>query len=282
MTNIQLYNKVCFENSKTITERYSTSFSSAIKLLSKTMHDAIHGIYGFVRLADEIVDTFHDADKENLLAEFKTETYKAIEQRISLNPVLHAFQLTVHKYQLEQSLIEAFFKSMEMDLHKSKYTTVAEYNEYIYGSAEVVGLMCLQVFCNGDKIKYEQLKPSAQALGAAFQKINFLRDVKDDFSQLNRTYFPNVDFNHFDEIEKQKIVEDIEIDFQNGLKGISQLPVGSRFGVFVAYKYYYSLFKKIKQLPVKAIQHERVRVPDFDKVLIIFKSYFRYKFQLLA
>ncbi|MEY4874877.1 MAG: hypothetical protein RL708_26 [Bacteroidota bacterium] len=281
MTNIQLYNKVCFENSKTITERYSTSFSSAIRLLHPSMHSSIHGIYGFVRLADEIVDTFHEADKEILLAEFKIETYKAIAQGISLNPVLHAFQITVNKYQIEHHLIEAFFKSMEMDLHKTKYETVHEYNDYIYGSAEVVGLMCLHIFCNGDKEKYNQLENSARALGAAFQKINFLRDVKDDFGQLNRTYFPNVNFDYLDDEAKQKIVDDIEIDFKNGLKGIGNLPIGSRFGVYVAYKYYYSLFNKIKRLPTKVITQQRVRIPDYTKVFIILKSFFRYKLQMM-
>jgi phytoene/squalene synthetase len=255
MTNIQLYNKVCFENSKTITERYSTSFSSAIRLLHPSMHSSIHGIYGFVRLADEIVDTFHEADKEILLAEFKIETYKAIAQGISLNPVLHAFQITVNKYQIEHHLIEAFFKSMEMDLHKTKYETVHEYNDYIYGSAEVVGLMCLHIFCNGD--------------------------VKDDFGQLNRTYFPNVNFDYLDDEAKQKIVDDIEIDFKNGLKGIGNLPIGSRFGVYVAYKYYYSLFNKIKRLPTKVITQQRVRIPDYTKVFIILKSFFRYKLQMM-
>ncbi len=281
MTNIQLYNKVCFENSKTITERYSTSFSSAIQLLHPSMRSAIHGIYGFVRLADEIVDTFHDADKETLLAEFKRETYKAIAQRISLNPVLHAFQMTVNKYHIEQHLIEAFFCSMEMDLHKKKYETAKEYNDYIYGSAEVVGLMCLYIFCNGDKEKFMSLESSARALGAAFQKINFLRDLKDDVKLLNRTYFPNVDFDLLNDEVKQKIVDDIEIDFKNGLKGVRQLPVGSRFGVYVAYKYYYSLFKKIKRLPTKAITQQRVRIADYSKLLIVFKSFFRYKLQMM-
>ena len=281
MTNLQLYNKVCFENSKTITERYSTSFSSAIRLLHPSMHSAIHGIYGFVRLADEIVDTFHDADKETLLAEFKVETYKAIAQGISLNPVLHAFQMTVNKYNIEHHLIEAFFKSMEMDLHKTKYESAEEYNNYIYGSAEVVGLMCLNIFCNGDKEKYSHLESSAKALGAAFQKINFLRDVKDDFGQLNRTYFPNVNFDTLNDEAKEAIVADIEIDFKNGLKGIHQLPVGSRFGVYVAYKYYYSLFRKIKRMPTKVIKQERVRIPDFNKLVIIFESFFRYKLQMM-
>jgi 15-cis-phytoene synthase len=282
MTNLLLYNKVCFENSKTITKRYSTSFSSAIKLLGKNMHDAIHGIYGFVRFADEIVDTFHHTNQKELLAEFKTETYKAIAQGISLNPVLHAFQMTVNKYNIEHHLIESFFKSMEMDLYKTKYESVEEYNNYIFGSAEVVGLMCLHVFCEGDKEKFIQLESSAKAMGAAFQKINFLRDLKEDFSALNRVYFPNVNFDCLDENEKQKIVADIEIDFKNGLNGINQLPVGSRFGVYVAYKYYYSLFKKIKKLPVKAITQQRVRIPDLNKFGIILESYFRYKLQMIA
>ena len=231
--------------SKITTEIYSTSFSSAIKLLHKDLRTPIYNIYGFVRFADEIVDTFHDFDKQQLLNEFKAETYTAIKRKISLNPVLHSFQMAVNQYSIDISLIDAFFKSMEWDLSKAKYDCDG-YAEYIYGSAEVVGLMCLYVFCEGNKEMYEKLKPSAQSLGAAFQKVNFLRDVKADYEQLNRTYFPDADFKNFTPAMKERIETDIAQDFVNAYEGIVQLPVKARFGVYVAYKYYLSLFKKIK------------------------------------
>ena len=266
--------------SKTTTEKYSTSFSSAIKLLHTDLRTPIYNIYGFVRFADEIVDTFHGYDKATLLAEFKTETYSAIERRISLNPILQSFQQTVNEYKIEHGLIDAFFHSMEMDLTQSSYTC-EKYKEYIYGSAEVVGLMCLYVFCEGDKEIYTKLKPYAQALGAAFQKVNFLRDAKADSLQLGRTYFPGVDFDNFTFCSKKKIEEDIAFDFARAYKGIAQLPEKARFGVYVAYKYYLSLFKKIKKAQPKSILHQRFRIPNYGKAFIFAKASLRAQFNIL-
>jgi 15-cis-phytoene synthase len=266
--------------SKITTEMYSTSFSSAIKLLHKELRTPIYNIYGFVRFADEIVDTFHDFDKQQLLQEFKTETYTAIERGISLNPVLHSFQKTVNEYAIDKALIDAFFKSMEWDLSKEKYDA-AGYAAYIYGSAEVVGLMCLQVFCEGNKVIYEQLKPAAQSLGAAFQKVNFLRDVKADYEQLNRTYFPNADFKNFTPAMKEQIENDIAVDFAKAHEGILQLPAKAKFGVYVAYKYYLSLFKKIKKIQPAKIMEQRIRIPDYSKALILVKAGLRTQFNLL-
>lgn len=266
--------------SKITTELYSTSFSSAIKLLHKDLRTPIYNIYGFVRFADEIVDTFHNYDKQSLLAEFKKDTYSAVERKISLNPVLHSFQLTVNEYNIDLHLVEAFFKSMEWDLSKARYDE-AGYAEYIYGSAEVVGLMCLYVFCEGDKVLYEQLKPSAQSLGAAFQKVNFLRDVKADYQELQRTYFPNADFGNFTPGMKQQIEEDIAADFAKAYAGILQLPVKARFGVYVAYKYYQSLFKKIKKAQPHKILDQRIRIPDLYKALILAKASLRTQLNLL-
>ena len=240
-----LFHELSQQCSKATTKKYSTSFSSAIKLLHSDLRVPIFNIYGFVRFADEIVDTFHKHDKAILLAEFKNETYLAIERGISLNPILHSFQLTVNKYIIPLHLIDTFFKSMEMDLSKTSYE-YSDYKEYIYGSAEVVGLMCLYVFCEGDTMIYKKLRPSAQLLGAAFQKVNFLRDVKTDYEQLNRTYFPKVDFKNFTLPMKLQIEKEIADDFSGAYKGIIQLPIKARFGVYVAYKYYLSLFKKIK------------------------------------
>lgn len=266
--------------SKITTEIYSTSFSSAIKLLHKDLRTPIYNIYGFVRFADEIVDTFHGFDKQQLLNEFKTETYSAIDRGISLNPVLHSFQMAVNKYKIDKTLIDAFFKSMEWDLSKAKYD-VEGYAAYIYGSAEVVGLMCLHVFCEGDKEMYTRLKPYAQSLGAAFQKVNFLRDAKADYQQLSRTYFPGVDFGNFTFCSKKKIEEDIAADFVNAYKGISQLPVKARFGVYVAYKYYLSLFSKIQKAQPKSILHKRFRIPDYGKAFILAKASLRAQFNIL-
>ena len=266
--------------SKITTEMYSTSFSSAIKLLHKELRTPIYNIYGFVRFADEIVDTFHDLDKQQLLQEFKIETYTAIERGISLNPVLHSFQKTVNDYAIDKTLIDAFYKSMEWDLSKEKYDA-AGYAAYIYGSAEVVGLMCLQVFCEGNKIIYEQLKPAAQSLGAAFQKVNFLRDVKADYEQLKRTYFPGADFENFTTVMKEQIENDIAEDFAKAHEGILQLPVKARFGVYVAYKYYLSLFKKIKKVQPAKIMEQRIRIPDYSKALILVKAGLRTQFNLL-
>jgi phytoene/squalene synthetase len=243
---IQLFHEVSEQCSKSTTERYSTSFSSAIRLLHADLRQPIYNIYGLVRFADEIVDTFHDHKKDVLLAEFKADTYAAIQDGISLNPILHSFQLTVNKYNIDHALIEAFFKSMEMDLDRKTYNE-GGYAEYIYGSAEVVGLMCLFVFLDGNKAEYERLKPYAQALGAAFQKVNFLRDVKADYALLDRTYFPGVDFGNFTDKQKAEIEADIQKDFEMAYKGILMLPNKAKFGVYVAFKYYLSLFRKIKR-----------------------------------
>ena len=277
---LHLFHNTSQQCSKITTQTYSTSFSSAIKLLHKDLRTPIYNIYGFVRFADEIVDTFHEFDKQQLLTEFKTETYKAIERGISLNPVLHSFQITVNEYDIDKNLIEAFFKSMESDLSNSVYDTEG-YEAYIYGSAEVVGLMCLYVFCEGDKLMYEKLKPSAQSLGAAFQKVNFLRDVKADYQQLNRTYFPQMDFKNFTTVMKLKIENEIAEDFTNAYSGILQLPVKARFGVYVAYKYYLSLFKKIKKVQPAKIMEQRIRIPHYSKAFILAKAGIRTQFNML-
>lgn len=268
---MQLFHDVSSECSKLTTKKYSTSFSTAIKLLHKDLQAPIYNIYGFVRFADEIVDTFHGYDKEQLLGEFKKETYKAIERKISLNPILHSFQLTVDKYKIDNSLIEAFFKSMEYDLCKTIYNVTA-YKDYVYGSAEVVGLMCLTVFCEKDCKKYQKLKPHAQSLGAAFQKVNFLRDVKSDYQQLERTYFPEADFTNFTAAIKKSIEDEIMRDFAHAYVGITELPLKARFGVYVAYKYYLSLFKKIKRTQAAKILDRRIRIPNYSKVFIIVRA----------
>jgi phytoene/squalene synthetase len=247
---------------------YSSSFSSAIKLLHADLRQPIYDVYGLVRFADEIVDTFHDYDKATLLANFKKDTYTAIEQGVSLNPILHRFQITFRKYNIGIDLVEAFFNSMEMDLSNQTYT-VDSYQKYIYGSAEVVGLMCLHIFCDGDNAQFEALKPSAQRLGAAFQKVNFLRDIKADFEGLSRLYFPNCDFTNFKKEDKILIEQDIQSDFAAALEGIKILPLKARFGVYVAYKYYYSLYKKIKKTKHHSILKMRIRIPDYRKLLIL-------------
>ncbi|MEP7317288.1 MAG: phytoene/squalene synthase family protein [Panacibacter sp.] len=277
---INLFHDVSKECSRVTTMRYSTSFSSAINLLNKELRPHIHNIYGFVRFADEIVDTFHNYDKPALLAEFKRETYAAIERKISLNPILHSFQITVNHYAIDVDLIATFFRSMELDLNKTKYAA-SDYEEYIYGSAEVVGLMCLYVFCEGNKMKYETLKPYARSLGAAFQKVNFLRDIKNDFEDLNRVYFPGCDFRNFNEADKKAIENDIQHDFNVAYQGIVQLPARCRFGVYVAYKYYLSLFKKIKRLRPQNILEERVRIPNYGKAFIVAKAGLRSQLNLL-
>jgi phytoene/squalene synthetase len=275
-----LFHELSQQCSKATTEMYSTSFSSAIKLLHPNLRTPVFNIYGFVRFADEIVDTFHQHNKAKLLDEFQDETYLAIKRNISLNPILHSFQLTVNKYGIPHHLIDAFFKSMEMDLSKASYDADG-YKAYIYGSAEVVGLMCLYVFCDGDEVMYEKLKPSAQLLGAAFQKVNFLRDVKADYEGLSRTYFPGVDFNNFTPSMKRQIEQEIERDFAGAYEGIVQLPIKARFGVYVAYKYYLSLFKKIKRTPPSNILEQRIRIPDYGKVLIVAKAGVRNQFNIL-
>jgi phytoene synthase len=277
---IHLFDESSQACSSIVTKKYSTSFASAIQLLHKNIQQPIYNIYGFVRFADEIVDTFHNQNKQNLLAEFKKETYEAIERKLSLNPILHSFQLTVNQYNIDHNLIEAFFKSMEWDLSKNIYDQKG-YEDYIYGSAEVVGLMCLYVFCSGNEHLYQQLKPMAQSLGAAFQKVNFLRDVKADFEELQRMYFPGCDFKNFTQADKNKIEADIASDFEKAFKGIVSLPTTSRFGVYVAYKYYLSLFKKIQKLPPQNIMHSRIRIPNFKKAIIVGKASLRNQFNLL-
>lgn len=280
MSNFDLYNIISTECSKNVTKKYSTSFSSAIFLLHKDLHQPIYNIYGFVRLADEIVDTFHHYNKQHLFQEFKTQTFDAMEQGISLNPILQSFQLTVAKYNIDKSLIDAFLYSMELDLSKESYTR-AEYEQYIFGSAEAVGLMCLQVFCDGNKQTYKKLEPAARKLGAAFQKVNFLRDIKADNESLGRMYFPSCDFNNFTAKDKIAIEADILKDFNEALSGIKQLPIKSRLGVYVAYQYYYSLFKKIRSLPSKEVLETRIRIPDFLKAFIVARAGLRMKLNLL-
>jgi 15-cis-phytoene synthase len=277
---MNLFHELCEQCSKITTEKYSTSFSSAIKLLHNDLRRPIFNIYGFVRFADEIVDTFHDFNKQELLADFKKETYDGIQRGISLNPIIHSFQITVNEFKIDHKLIEAFFNSMEMDLDKDSYDKEG-YDAYIYGSAEVVGLMCLYVFCEGDKEEYEKLRPSAQSLGAAFQKVNFLRDVKADYEQLNRTYFPGIDFKNFTQTMKLQIETDIAKDFADAHEGIVQLPDKARFGVFVAYKYYLSLFKKIKKTKPVDILDQRIRIPNYGKAYILAKAGIRSQFKIL-
>ena len=277
---MNLYHELSRQCSKATTEKYSTSFSSAIRLLHYNLRMPIYNIYGFVRLADEIVDTFHQHDQEILLAEFKEQTYTAIDRHISLNPILHSFQSTVNTYKIPQDLIESFFKSMYMDLTKESYDC-SDYNDYIYGSAEVVGLMCLYVFCEGNQNAYEKLKPSAQSLGAAFQKVNFLRDVKDDYQLLSRTYFPGVDFSNFTVKMKDQIEAEIMDDFKKAYNGIIKLPIKARFGVYVAYKYYLSLFKKIQKTTPVNILEQRIRIPNYGKVFIVAKAGLRRQLNIL-
>ena len=277
---MDLYNTTTFECSKLITEYYSTSFTLGIKTLDKRFHFPIYAIYGFVRYADEIVDTFHGFDKKTLLSTFRDDTFKAIEDKISLNPVIHSFQMVVNEYQINHDLIKAFLHSMEMDLYQSEYNQVG-YEEYIYGSAEVVGLMCLRVFCEGNNEMYQALKDDARSLGSAFQKVNFLRDIKSDFQERGRTYFPNVDFTNFTLKDKQLIEDDIQADFDAAYRGIMNLPKGAKAGVYLAYKYYLRLFDKIKGCPASKIQNERIRVPDFQKVALLAKTYFQFRLNVL-
>lgn len=275
-----LYNKTCQECSQLITNRYSTSFSLGIKVFDKRFRAPIYAVYGFVRFADEIVDTFHDYPKATLLERFRKDTYRAIEERISLNPVLQSFQEVVHKYSIEMELIDAFLDSMEMDLFFHRYED-SLYKKYIYGSAEVVGLMCLRVFCEGNSAQYDSLKEPARSLGSAFQKINFLRDMKSDFDERGRVYFPGVDFTKFSNDEKVMIEADIKKDFDDAYKGIIRLPKGARFGVYLAYVYYINLFQKIKSAPVTKVQQERIRVNDRKKVYLLFQSALRNGLNLL-
>ena len=277
---MNLFHEVSQDCSRITTEKYSTSFSSAIKLLHKDLRTPIFNIYGFVRIADEIVDTFHEFNKEELLHEFRKSTYEAIDKGISLNPILQSFQRTVLQFQIERELIDAFLYSMQLDLEKRQYDKLG-YEEYIYGSAEVVGLMCLHVFCDGNKALYENLKPYAKSLGAAFQKVNFLRDLKADYEGLERIYFPGCDFKNFTAADKAAIEADIQKDFDHAYQGILLLPGKARFGVYVAYKYYLSLFKKIKKVPPQNILEYRIRIPDYGKMFILAKAGIRSQLNLL-
>ncbi|TXD84230.1 phytoene/squalene synthase family protein [Subsaximicrobium wynnwilliamsii] len=276
-----IFDSVSHKCSKVVTNSYSTSFSLATKMLSDSIRQDIYNIYGFVRFADEIVDSFHDYDKEMLFAEFNRALEMALEHKISLNPILNSFQETYHKYSIDKHLVDSFMKSMRTDLHKNTYLTDAEYKQYIYGSADVVGLMCLKVFVKGNQEKYDELKESAMSLGSAFQKVNFLRDLKADFEDLSRTYFPNTDLNHLDEASKQAIITDIENDFYKGLQGIKNLPIEAKFGVFMAYRYYSQLLKRLKKTPALEIKSTRIRVPNYKKFELLTRSYVKYQLNLM-
>lgn len=276
----ELFDKISIRCSRITTHAYSTSFSLGIRCLEKELRDPIYSIYGFVRFADEIVDTFHEFDKKNLLERFKAETYLSVQDRISLNPILNSFQKTVNQFDIENGLIEQFFKSMEMDLAKISHDD-STYKEYILGSAEVVGLMCLKVFCKGDVVMYKNLKPYAMRLGSAFQKINFLRDLQADYLGMGRTYFPGLAMNQFDDDGKKKIEEDIKADFDEGFKGIKKLPRCARLGVYVAYVYYLALFRKIQRMPYESILRNRISIPKRHKARLLALSFLKHQLNLL-
>jgi 15-cis-phytoene synthase len=280
MTPMTLYDETCFECSKLITAKYSTSFSKGIKSFDKRFRNPIYAIYGFVRYADEIVDTFHEHDKLQLISEFRKDAFEAIERGISTNPVLQSFQQVVNQYKIHHELIDSFLLSMEMDLDNKIYNRES-YCTYIYGSAEVIGLMCLKVFCENNEEQYQQLKPRACSLGAAFQKINFLRDVKSDFEERGRTYFPNIDFNNFTEADKQHIEREIKHDFDEAYEGIKALPPDAKLGVYVAYVYYLQLFKKISQTPASVIIQKRIRISDTQKLALYFKAVLQKKLKAI-
>lgn len=269
----EIFDSVSAKCSELTTKRYSTSFSIGIRFISSAIRSDIYAIYGFVRLADEVVDSFHTYDRKGLLTQLRTETFCAIENKISLNPIVNSFQHTVNKYNIDKELIEAFLDSMEMDLEKKVYTKQL-YEQYIFGSAEVVGLMCLKVFCNGDEVEYNKLKHSAMKLGSAFQKVNFLRDIKADHFELGRMYFPNMNFANFTEEDKVAIQKEIKQEFDEALEGIVKLPLCAKKGVYLAYVYYKSLFRKIQDIPAQHIMDKRVRVPDIQKALLIFNTFF--------
>ena len=277
----EVFDLVSFDCSKLVTKRYSTSFSMGTSLLGSEIKRHIYNIYGFVRFADEIVDTFHKFNKKDLLDRFENDLFHAIENQISLNPILNSFQHTVNKNNIEIELINSFIGSMRLDLHKSLYETETEYKKYVYGSADVVGLMCLKVFVKGDLKNYNELKTSAMALGSAFQKVNFLRDLKTDSEDLKRNYFPNVDVANFDEKTKLKIIEEIENDFNNALEGINKLPDDSRLGVYTAYKYYKKLLFKLKQTSSLNIKRIRIRIPNYQKIAVLAKSYLKFHLKLI-
>lgn len=276
-----LFDAVSNDCSKIVTQSYSTSFSLATKMLSKSIRQDIYNIYGFVRFADEIVDTFHDYNKEELFDLFVNDLELSLVNKISLNPILNSFQHTFHKYKIDKDLVDAFLKSMRLDLHKQDYLTEQEFKDYIYGSADVVGLMCLKVFVKGDDQRYNELKESAMSLGSAFQKVNFLRDLKADFEDLSRSYFPNTNLSELDEDSKRRIIDEIEKDFSLGLEGIHKLPSEAKFGVFMAYRYYYQLLKKLKKTPALQIKNSRIRVTDYKKVELLTRSYVKYQLNLM-
>ncbi len=276
-----IFDDVSNDCSKIVTKTYSTSFSLATKMLSKKIRQHIYNIYGFVRFADEIVDSFHDYNKEMLFKDFSSDLEKSLKNKIHLNPILNSFQATYHKFNIDKDLVDSFMSSMKKDLYKTKYMSNQEYKDYIYGSADVVGLMCLKVFVNGNTKKYEELKSFAMRLGSAFQKVNFLRDLKDDFEVLNRTYFPNTDLKQLDEESKIKIISEIEEDFKEGLNGIKKLPIEAKFGVFMAYRYYSQLLKKLKKTPALDIKNTRIRVPNYKKIELLTRSYVKYQLNLL-
>ena len=271
----KIFDEISIKCSEITTKRYSTSFSLGIKLLDKKIHNPIYSIYGFVRLADEIVDSFHDFKKQELLEQFRLETEKAIKSKISLNPILNSFQNVVNLYNIEWEHIDDFLRSMEYDLEKKEYDEDG-YREYIKGSAEAVGLMCLRVFCNNNFKQYDELKKYAISLGSVFQKVNFIRDISADYHQLKRVYFPKLDINNFNKEEKNKIENDIEKEFQAALVGIKKLPLSAKKGVYLAYSYYYSLFKKIKKTPANKIMSKRIRIPNFLKFMILIKVEIKY------
>ena len=277
----KLFDQVSESCSKIVTESYSTSFTLATKMLDTSIRQDIYNIYGFVRFADEIVDSFHNYDKKELLNLFEKDLKKSIEDKISLNPILNSFQKTIHNYQIDYELVDSFLKSMKLDLDKSKYLTKKEFDQYVYGSADVVGLMCLKVFVKGNNQEYDNLKPYAMSLGSAFQKVNFLRDLKADHDGLNRSYFPNLNIDEFDEESKQIILNEIDKDFSNALKGIFKLPSSAKFGVYTAYKYYLKLLNKLRKTPPLKIKSSRIRVPNYQKVNVLARSYVRYRLNIL-
>ncbi len=275
-----LYNDVCYKCSKLVTNNYSTSFSLGVSVLHRDFRMPIHAIYGFIRFADEIVDSFHNHNKKELLDRFIKDTHDAIDQKISLNPILHSFQDTVNTYNIDIELIDTFLASMEMDLDKTKYNQEG-YEKYILGSAEVVGLMCLKIFVEGNEQQYQELKPDAMKLGSAFQKINFLRDLQADVQTLGRSYFPGFDVSNFNTQTKKEIEADIQKDFDAGLRGIKKLPKKARLGVYLAYIYYISLFKKIQHTAPEQVISSRIRIPDSQKYMLFLGAYFKHSFNLI-
>ena len=277
----ELFDKLSYQCSHKVTSMYSTSFSLAVKMLSPKIQKDIYAIYGFVRFADEIVDTFHDYEKEVLLDEFEKDLYKAIDRGISLNPILNSFQEVVNKHQIDASLIDHFMKSMRADLYKSEYQSIAEYEDYIYGSADVVGLMCLKVFVQGDQKRFDELKEPAMKLGSAFQKVNFLRDLKDDTEHLQRSYFPHIQGGVIDGVVKEQIIEEIDKDFQEAYVGILQLPIEAKFGVYTAFIYYRKLLRKLTVTKASEIKEKRIRISNPMKMFLLTKSFVNYKLNLL-